>query len=167
MYSRLTMMDESTIGAPARDELPAVANLFQTYAASLPVDLDAQRFIEEVTDLPGAYAAPGGALLIARGKDGAVLGCVALRRLDDAACEMKRLYVDPAVRSSGLGRALVDAIIGAARNLGYREMKLDTLPHMRPALALYRRLGFKQIAPYGSHPYPGLICLGRPLDIEG
>ena len=160
------MMDEPTIGAPAPDELPAVANLFQAYAATLPVDLNAQRFIAEVANLPGAYGAPDGALLIARGNDGAALGCIALRRLDDAACEMKRLYVDPAARSSGLGRALLEAAIKTARRLGYREMKLDTLPHMLAARALYRRFGFKQIAPYGSHPYPGLICLGRSLDIE-
>ena len=154
------------IASASANDLADVTALFHAYAAALPVDLNAQRFIDEVADLPGAYGAPVGALLIARGDAGAALGCVALRRLDDTACEMKRLYVDPAARSSGLGRALVEAIIGAARRLGYREIKLDTLPHMLPALTLYHSLSFKQISPYGSHPYPGLICLGRPLDIE-
>lgn len=167
------MSQHATTAPPFRitqataNDLADVSALFHAYAATLPVDLNAQRFIEEVADLPGAYGAPAGALLIARSDDGGALGCVALRRLDDAACEMKRLYVDPATRGSGLGRALVEAVIEQGRRLGYREIKLDTLPHMQSALALYRRLGFKQIAPYGNHPYPGLICLGRPLDIEG
>lgn len=155
------------IDAAERADLPDVADLFRAYAAALPVDLNAQRFIEELAGLPGAYAPPRGALLLARAPDGESLGCIALRKLDARACEVKRLYVAPAARGLGLGRALVNALAAEAQRLGYSEMKLDTLPEMAAAIALYRSLGFAPIPPYGSHPYPGLICLGKPLPSEG
>lgn len=139
-----------------------VASLFGQYAASLPVDLNAQGFAEEIAHLPGPYAPPDGALLLAC-KDGDVLGCIALKRLAPGVAEIKRLYVVPQGRGLGVGRTLVAAILKEAAILGYREIKLDTLPHMTQAIALYRRAGFAPIAAYGSFPYPGLLCFGRHL----
>ena len=139
-----------------------VASLFRQYAAGLPVDLDRQGFTQEIAHLPGLYAPPDGALLVASNDDQA-LGCIALKRLAPQAAEIKRLYVVPQGRGLGVGKALVTAILGEAARLGYREIKLDTLPHMAPAIALYRGFGFESVAPYGSFPYPDLICLGRAL----
>jgi GNAT superfamily N-acetyltransferase len=140
-----------------------VASLFGQYAASLPVDLDAQGFAEEIAHLPGPYAPPEGALLLAR-KDGGALGCIALKRLGPGVAEIKRLYVVQQGRGLGVGKALVAAILKEAAMLGYREIKLDTLPHMTQAIVLYRGFGFAPIAPYGSFPYPGLLCFGRFLN---
>ena len=149
--------------APAGEgDFAQVASLFRDYAASLPVDLDAQGFADEIAHLPGPYAPPSGALLLAR-QGGGVLGCIALKRLAPGVAEIKRLYVAKQGRGLGVGKALVAAILQEAERLGYREIKLDTLPHMAPAIALYRSFGFVAIAPYGSFPYPGLICLGRAL----
>jgi ribosomal protein S18 acetylase RimI-like enzyme len=101
-------------------------------------------------------------LLVAR-KDGDVLGCIALKRLAPGVAEIKRLYVVPQGRGLGVGKALVTAILGEAARLGYREIKLDTLPAMASAIALYRGFGFEPVAPYGSFPYRGLLCFGRTL----
>ncbi len=139
-----------------------VASLFGQYAGSLPVDLNAQGFAEEIAHPPGPYAPPDGALLLAC-KDGDVLGCIALKRLAPGVAEIKRLYVVQQGRGLGIGKALVAAILKEAVRLGYREIKLDTLPHMIQAIALYRGFGFVPIAPYGSFPYPGLLCFGLSL----
>jgi ribosomal protein S18 acetylase RimI-like enzyme len=144
-------------------DLDDIAALFRAYAAELPVDLALQGFELELAGLPGDYAPPTGAILIARGPDGAALGCIGLRSLGDSTCEMKRLYVQPAARQTGLGKALAVAVIEAARQRGYREMKLDTLPQLKQAIALYRSLGFAPVAPYGDHPYEGTLCFGRML----
>lgn len=139
-----------------------VASLFSQYAASLPVDLNRQGFAEETAHLPGPYAPPEGALLLVfRNSD--VLGCIALKRLAPDVAEIKRLYVVQQGRGLGVGKTLVAAILKEAERLGYREIKLDTLPHMTQAIALYRGFGFVPIAPYGSFPYPGLLCFGRSL----
>ena len=144
-------------------DLADVTALFRAYAAGLPVNLGPQGFERELAELPGAYGPPQGALLLARGDDGTALGCAALRPIDDATCEVKRLYVRPRMRGSRLGKALVGAIIDRARELRYREIKLDTLEHMQAAIALYRSFGFAPIPPYGTHPYEGLVCLGKAL----
>lgn len=157
------MSDFSITRAESGGDFADVGKLFRAYAAELPVDLGAQRFVEELAGLPGAYAAPGGALLLARSEDGRPLGCIAIRPLRDGACEVKRFYVAPEARQLGLGRALIAASIEQAHLAGYREMKLDTLPTMQTAIKLYESFGFAPIAPYGSHPYPGLICLGKQL----
>jgi ribosomal protein S18 acetylase RimI-like enzyme len=150
--------------ALAAADISDTARMFEAYAASLDVDLAYQGFAAELAGLPGLYAPPAGALLLARGLGGAALGCVALRPMAaDGCCEMKRLFVAPAGRGLGLGRALLDAVLGAAARLGYREMRLDTLPTMDAAIALYQSAGFRDIAPYYATPVAGTLFLARPL----
>ena len=145
-------------------DLAAIAGLFRDYAASLSIDLNLQAFDAELAALPGPYRAPAGALRLARSAAGDPWGCVALKPLgDDGVCEIKRLFVRPEARGAGLGEALVSEVLAAARAAGHAEVKLDTLAEMAPARALYRRFGFVDIPPYGTFPYPGLICLGRQL----
>jgi ribosomal protein S18 acetylase RimI-like enzyme len=145
-------------------DLPAITQLFRAYAASLPIDLGYQGFDGELASLPGKYAPPAGALLIARDATGAALGCVAMRPLDEpGVCEMKRLYVAPAGRGQGLGRALAHAIIEAARAAGHREMRLDTLSSMHEAQALYRALGFTEIAAYYDTPIENTVFMSLKL----
>lgn len=145
-------------------DLPAITSLFRAYAASLPIDLGYQGFDGELAALPGKYAPPTGALLIARDASGEALGCVAMRPLDDlGVCEMKRLYVAPAGRGQGLGRALAYAIIEAARAAGLREMRLDTLATMHEAQALYRALGFAEIAAYYDTPIENTVFMALKL----
>ena len=151
---------------PARtaDDLAATAALFEAYATSLPVDLGYQDFAAELATLPGKYAPPGGELLLARDAAGAPLGCVGLRPLaSEGCCEMKRLYLTPAARGLGLGRAMTEAVIEIARRLGYRDLRLDTLPTMTAAIALYEQMGFQRIAPYYAPVPPGTIFLGLEL----
>lgn len=141
--------------APA---LSAVRALFQEYAASLSVDLCFQGFAEELAGLPGDYAAPRGALLVAR-VGSAWAGCCGLRALDTSdypnACEMKRLYVRPGHRGLGLGRVLAQATLDEAMRLGYSHLLLDTLDDMEAARALYAELGFVEVPPYYHNPIPG------------
>ena len=145
-----------------RDPPPdAVRPLLREYASSLGFPLDFQDFEREVAELPGAYAPPRGALLLAR-VDGDDAGCVALRPLDAETCEMKRLYVRSAHRGAGLGRLLAEAVVAEARARGYASMRLDTVPGMEAAQALYLRLGFRQTAPYTVNPVPG----ARFLELE-
>jgi len=145
-------------------EMAAASALFREYADRLGLDLGFQDFDNELATLPGKYAPPAGELMLAFSPAGDALGCVGVRPLDGAAiCEMKRLYVRPAARGLGIGRALVEAIIGSAAALGYAEMKLDTLPGMDSAAALYRGFGFTEIAPYYENPVPGTLYLGRRL----
>jgi ribosomal protein S18 acetylase RimI-like enzyme len=145
--------DESTAFRIAQvasaDDLRDIVSLFEAYAASLPVSLAYQGFDDELASLPGKYAPPRGALLLARGIDHVPLGCVGLRPLDESGtCEMKRLFVAPAARGRQLGRALAVAAIQAARERGYVRLRLDTLPSMEAAMALYEDLGFVSLAPY-------------------
>ena len=128
--------------------------LFLEYADAIGVDLEYQGFTAELAGLPAPYQQPGGALLIAK-VDGDIAGCAALRRLDEHTGEMKRLYVRPDYRRFGLGKLLVEAIIQAAHQAGYRELRLDTLPSMASAQGLYRRHGFTEIAPYNDSHLPG------------
>ncbi|KQT12958.1 GNAT family N-acetyltransferase [Ramlibacter sp. Leaf400] len=140
------------------EELDATREIFREYAQGLGVDLCFQGFEEELAGLPGDYAEPRGALLLAR-VDGAVAGCCALRPLDSSdyagAAEMKRLYVRKAFRGFGLGRQLAEAMLDAARQSGYDCVLLDTLDDMEAARALYEDLRFEPIEPYYHNPIPG------------
>ena len=145
--------------SPSRaDELDAVRAIFQEYAEQLGVDLCFQSFDQELAGLPGEYAAPRGALLLAL-VDGELAGCCALRPLDSSdyanASEMKRLFVRKAFRGFGLGRQLAEAALDAARAAGYACVLLDTLDDMEAARALYVELGFVDIPPYYHNPIPG------------
>src|SRR5262245_13448943 len=138
--------------------------LFEEYAAWVEISLCFQNFDEELASLPGDYAPPHGRLLLAEGDDG-LAGCIALRPLDEDACEMKRLFVRPEFRGQGVGRRLVTEIIAAAKEIVYRYMRLDTLPaKMDQALSMYRRLGFKEIEPYYSNPVVGATFMELLLD---
>jgi ribosomal protein S18 acetylase RimI-like enzyme len=151
------------VPARSRIELTSAAALFRAYAKSLPVDLAPQGFSQELASLPGVYAPPGGELLLAKRGDH-LLGCIALKPLEPPrVAEIKRLFVRPQARGKGVGKALVQAAMTAAVQSGYDEIKLDTLPEMVGAIALYKSSGFVPIPPYGSHPYPGLVTLGRTL----
>lgn len=168
------MADESrteivTVGAGEQAGLDAVRELFREYAAALGVDLCFQGFDEELAGLPGDYAEPQGALLLAL-VDGAAAGCGALRPLPDAdypnACEMKRLYVRRAFRRFGLGRVLAQALMDQATRAGYSTLLLDTLDDMEAARGLYESLGFVEVPPYYFNPIPGAhylkVDLGSP-----
>jgi putative acetyltransferase len=149
--------------SPAQSsDIDEVRELLREYAAALDFPLDFQGFDDELAGLPGAYAGPRGALLMARDTDGRAAGCVALRPLDGKVCEMKRLYVRPTFRGTGLGRRLAESIVNEARRLGYERMRLDTVPGMEAAQELYRRLGFREIDPYTTNPVPGT----RFLELE-
>lgn len=152
--------------APVRgaEDLGAATALFRAYAASLEVDLAYQDFSAELAAMPGKYAPPAGEILLARDDGGGALGCVALRPIaPDGCCEMKRLYVAPEGRGAGLGGTLVAAIVAAAERIGYREMRLDTLPSMTGAIALYGKLGFEPMPAYYETPIEGTIFMRRVL----
>lgn len=138
--------------------IDAAREIFREYAASLAVDLSFQGFDQELRDLPGEYAEPGGCLLLAL-VEGVVAGCGAYRRLTDVdypdACEMKRLYVRRAFRRFGLGRQVAQALIDDARRAGYSSMLLDTLDDMEAARELYTSLGFVEVPPFYFNPLPG------------
>jgi ribosomal protein S18 acetylase RimI-like enzyme len=151
---------------PAREaaDLRATAALFEAYAASLPIDLGYQGFASELAELPGRYAPPRGELLLAVDGEGAAIGCVGLREIQpEGCCEMKRLYLSPAARGLGLGRALTEAVIEAARHRGYLEMRLDTLASMAAAISLYEQLGFSRIEPYYAPTPAGTVFMARNL----
>jgi ribosomal protein S18 acetylase RimI-like enzyme len=147
-------MPASILPAHAPPLLDDVRALFGAYAVSLPFDLGFQGFDDELASLPGDYAPPRGALLVARVAEASV-GCVALRPLDGGVAELKRLYVRPEGRGTGAGRALTLAAIDAARAAGYVAIRLDTTPGMETAQALYESLGFVEIPPYRHNPVPG------------
>ncbi len=148
---------------PADSEaaLSQVRKLFREYAMNPGVVQCLEDFEREVALLPGRYAPPRGRLLLAlpegAAAPGEAGGCAALRELDKNACEMKRLYVQPALRGKGAGRELVRSLIQEAQTIGYKTMVLDTLPSMREAHQLYRTLGFREISSYQTNPIPGAL----------
>ncbi len=144
-------------------DMRIVAALFREYAETMDFDLCFQDFESELRDLPGAYAPPTGALILAE-RRGEAVGVVGLRDLGDGACEMKRLYLRPAARGDGLGQELLDAVLEEARRLGYRRMRLDTIPgyHDR-AITAYRARGFREIGAYTHNPVPGALFMELDL----
>src|SRR5205807_4164951 len=151
------------IEAQTPAEIELARRLFREYSASLEIDLCFQNFEKELAELPGDYAAPSGRLLFAY-HNGALAGCIALRKIGEGICEMKRLFVRDQFRGKGLGRSLIDAIISEAKLIGYQRMRLDTLPpKMNDAVALYRSYGFKEISAYYDNPVPDAIFMELDL----
>jgi putative acetyltransferase len=149
--------------AETPSQIAQARELFLEYAQSLGFSLCFQNFDKELAGLPGDYAPPQGRLLLAD-YAGQIAGCVALHRLEPDTCEMKRLYLRPQFRGKGLGRALADRIISEARQIGYRRMRLDTVePVMKDAVAMYRRIGFREIAPYCANPIAGALYMELQL----
>ncbi len=149
--------------AESRTQIAQIRELFLEYAKSLGFSLCFQNFDKELANLPGDYAPPDGRLLLAE-FEGQLAGCVALHKLQEGICEMKRLYLRPAFRGKGLGRAIADRIIAEARQIGYQRMRLDTVePVMKDAVAMYRRLGFREIDPYCQNPMAGALYMELQL----
>ncbi len=141
-------------------------SLFEEYSQGVGVDLCFQNFSKELAGLPGDYRPPAGALLVGLVSDDP-LGCVAFHPWSEGVAEMKRLFVRPAGRGSGLGRRLALGVIERARLAGYRRLRLDTLPSMQAAMALYRSLDFREIPPYRENPVPGSLFFELELDRSG
>ena len=175
-------MTPSPIILPVRTlaDLTATIALFRGYAASLDIDLGYQDFEGEMAAMPGKYAPPQGELLLARDGAGQAIGCVGLRPLPEPGgkfggrsagqsevCEMKRLYVTPQGRGTGIGRRLVEALVGVAEGAGYGEMRLDTLATMASAQGLYRSLGFETMPAYYETPVVGTVFMRRRLTPGG
>ena len=140
-------------------QLATVRELFLEYANSLNFSLCFQSFDKELAGLPGDYAPPDGRLLLGA-HSSQVAGCVALHKLEHEICEMKRLYVRPQFRGQGLGRVLAERVVADAKEIGYKRLRLDTVePVMRDAVALYRKLGFREIAPYRENPIDGALYM--------
>ena len=149
--------------AESPEQIAQIRELFLEYANSLGFSLCFQNFDHELAALPGDYAPPAGRLLLAY-DDGELVGCVALRKIADDVCEMKRLFVRDRFRGTGLGHSLIEAIISAAKQIGYERMRLDTLPpKMDKAIVLYKELGFKEIEPYYNNPVRGAIFMELDL----
>lgn len=149
--------------ARGADDIAHIRELFREYQEWLGVDLCFQGFEQELVELPGKYTEPKGCLLLAREGD-AIAGCVGLWPLDETVCEMKRLYVRPPWRGKGLGRRLAVAIIDESKKREYDTMRLDTLPQLEAALALYRKLGFEDTEPYYDNPLDGVSYLELALE---
>ena len=144
-------------------QIAQARELFREYAESLGFSLCFQGFDQELAGLPGDYAPPDGRLLLAEYQSQPA-GCVALHKLESGICEMKRLYLRPQLRGRGVGRALAETVIAEARTIGYRKMRLDTVePVMPNAVAMYRRLGFKEIGPYRPNPIAGALYMELEL----
>lgn len=153
----------SSVEPQSPAQIAQARELFLEYAKSLGFSLCFQNFDHELANLPGDYAPPEGRLLLAL-YTGQMAGCVAVHKLSAEICEMKRLYLRPQFRGKGLGRALADRIISEAREIGYRRMRLDTVePVMKDAVAMYRKIGFREIAPYCANPIDGALYLELAL----
>lgn len=143
-------------------DMGIVRELFEEYAAWLGVDLCFQGFQQELESLPGPYARPGGFIFLAK-CGGEPAGCIALKPLPDGACEMKRLYVRPTFRGTGLGRRLVQLCLDEATAIGYEVMRLDTLRRMEAAISLYRSFDFSECGGYYNNPLDDVVYMERAL----
>ncbi len=153
------------IQATTTEHLATICELFAEYVESLGFDLSFQNIEEEVANLPGEYAPPEGRLFLAL-LDGQPAGCVALRQLSSAICEMKRMWVRPQFRGKKIGHALAERVVNDARQIGYRKMVLDTIDTMAEAMAIYRSLGFKSVQPYYYNPIDGATFFEKDLTEE-
>lgn len=162
-YERNRIAGLSLMQASSPAQIAQVRELFLEYAKSLGFSLCFQNFDQELAGLPGDYSPPEGRLVLAE-YEGQVAGCVALHKLESGVCEMKRLYLRPAFRGKGLGRRLTEVVLDEARSIGYERLRLDTVePVMKDAVALYRTLGFREIAPYRANPMEGTLYLELSL----
>ena len=144
-------------------QIEAARTLFREYERWLGLDICFQNFEEELRNLPGKYAKPDGRLFLAS-VDGKVAGCIALRKLEEKVCEMKRLFVREEFRGLGLGEKLIEKLISEARLTSYEKMRLDTLPgKMAKAVKLYESQGFRRIAPYYNNPYEETLFMEAAL----
>lgn len=151
------------IQAETPEQIEETRRLFREYEKWLDIDLCFQSFAEELANLPGKYAAPSGRLFLIY-VEGKVAGCIALRRINDDICEMKRLFVRENFRGSGAGRILIEHLIKEAGKIGYRKMRLDTLPDKMPkAVELYQFYGFREIAPYYENPHKTTLFMEKDL----
>lgn len=151
------------VPAESATQLDAVRELLLEYWENRKLELYVFNFDQELAGLPGDYAPPEGRLFLAYWED-EIAGCVALRKLETGMCEMKRLYLRPKFRGKRIGKSMAEFIIRQAKNIGYQKMRLDTIQsNMQEAIALYRQLGFTEIAPYRVNPLPGVVFMERVL----
>jgi ribosomal protein S18 acetylase RimI-like enzyme len=149
----ITLEEVTTSG-----QLAIVRELLVEYAHSLNVSLCFENLDKELAELPGPYAPPSGRLLLAVEGE-RVAGCGALKKVDEQISEMKRLFLRPEFRGKGVGRAMTLRLLDEARSIGYKSLRLDTLPSMKEAIALYRSLGFQEISPFRPLPAPGTLFM--------
>lgn len=155
------------IQAETPDQIQQAQKLFREYEKWLGLKLCFQNFDEEVMNLPGKYAAPEGRLLLAC-DDGEIAGCIALRKLGEGICEMKRLFVREDFRGRKIGKLLIERLITEAQNSGYKKIRLDTFPpKMGKAVALYEAYGFYEIPPYYHNPYGETLYMEKGLSTNG
>jgi GNAT superfamily N-acetyltransferase len=157
------MNDLAITRADSDADVAAVRELFEEYENFLGFDLCFQGFEQELAALPGDYGPPRGCLYLARGPGGEIAGCVAVRPLEGRVCEMKRLYLRAPYRGHGQGRRLAEAIVEAAREIGYARMRLDTVGRLTESIALYRSMGFVDIPPYRKNPHGDVVYLELDL----
>jgi len=150
------------VSAENKDDIESARQLFLEYAESLNFDLCFQGFDEELKNLPGDYSSPKGELLLAY-SNGKLAGCVALHKFENDICEMKRLFLRSEFRGQGIGRQLTVRVIDDAKKIGYKKMRLDTLPAMKEAIKLYKNLGFKEIIPYRYNSIEGVCYMELEL----
>lgn len=148
------------VAATSPEDFDTGKNLFLEYAQSLDFNLCFQNFEQELADIQVQYGIPNGCLLLVK-NDGAAVGCVGVRRWKGDIAELKRMYLQPQTRGLGLGKKLLEAALENARLLGYRSIRLDTLPNMTSAIAIYREFGFTNIPPYRDNPFEGTIYLEK------
>lgn len=150
------------IHANTKELIETAKELFLEYAKSLDFELCFQDFDKELAGLPGSYSPPEGRLFLAE-LNGRIAGCIALRKIEDEICEMKRLYVKPQLRGNFIGKILVEKLIEEAKFIGYKKMRLDTVPSMQAAQKLYKSMGFYEIEPYRKNPVQGAVFMELEL----
>jgi ribosomal protein S18 acetylase RimI-like enzyme len=151
------------VAVTTNEQIETTRQLFGEYEKWLDMDLCFQSFKEEMQNLPGKYSLPDGRLYLAN-IDGQAVGCIALRKIGDGICEMKRLFLRDAVRGHGLGKTLIEKVIADAREIGYTKMRLDTYPpKMGKAVSLYESHGFRSIEPYYDNPHDGVLYMELDL----